>query len=765
MAIRSIKIRTLIGRVRPRSVLGVVLGCAANISFVLAQDGAPQPGPSGAQLEEVLVTAERRESKLQDTPIAVSVIDGGQIQRENLVNLSEIAAKAPSITFNQVNHSESFISIRGTTIGNDAAGIDQGVSVFIDEVPTTGFGDDSPDLYDLQSVEVLRGPQGTLFGRNVTGGAVLIRTLPPSFTASGRATVTYGSDNLMEVQGYDTGPLVENVLAGKFAVDVRRRDDFLSNIALHDKTYGENLGSLRGQLLWTPSSAVRVLFGGDYLDDTSAGKAQWLVGNFQPSLFPTLSYSPDDTNQGSNARTDKKVGGLLTHVDWQLPFATLTSITGYRKVDEHVHFSTSGDPFNSIISDPVTHDNQISEEARITSPAGQRLAWVGGIFYLHADRAYLQTVTYDAAPGTRLNALAQFGVPSLARFLSPYVNQANQRVAVDSKAAFGEATFEMTTGLKMTVGARYSSESKSGHTEISNTSVQNPALSSGPYSKTWTAFTPKALLSYEPVPDVMLYVSATKGFESGGYDTNGTTNAELASAYNPEYVWSYEGGIKTSLLDKRLQINLAIYDAEYKDLQTRNFDPISGNIIAGNAAKARVRGGELEIEMLPVEWLTLGLSYSYTDAKYRSYLVPNAPPDPPTDNSGHTIPFTPRNAANVRAETHFGAPGGAGKIRIGADVTYRSAIQFNDANSTPNFILAKSAYHGVLNTHVAWSSDDDRADVTVWAKNLTDKRAIINNADLSNFFDTVGEFSKGGYVSIDNWNDPRTVGISLTRRF
>jgi iron complex outermembrane recepter protein len=300
---------------------------------------------------------------------------------------------------------------------------------------------------------------------------------------------------------------------------------------------------------------------------------------------------------------------------------------------------------------------------------------------------------------------------------------------------------------------------------VSDTSATNPALSSGPYSKTWSAFTPKALLSYEPVSDVMVYISATKGFESGGYDTNGTTNAELASAYNPEYVWSYEGGVKTAFLDKRVQFNLAVYDAEYKDLQTRNFDPISGNIIAGNAAKARVRGAELEIQALPIDWLNLGLSYSFTDARYRSYLVPNAPPDPPTDNSGHTIPFTPRNAANFSAETHFSAPHGAGKIRIGADITYRSAIQFNDANTTPAFILSKSAYRGVLNAHAIWSTDSDSLEASLWAKNLTDKRAIINNADLSNFFDTLGEYAAGRYVSIDNWNDPRTVGISLTKRF
>src|SRR5882762_638626 len=323
MLVSSAQIRILRDRLCSPAALGAVLA-AFYLPTALAEDATPQSGGPGTQLDEVLVTAQRRESKLQDTPIAVSVVDGVEIQRERLVNLSDIAAKVPSITFNQVNHSESFISIRGTTIGNDAAGIDQGVSVFIDEVPTTGFGDDSPDLYDLQSVEVLRGPQGTLFGRNVTGGAVLIRTTPPSFTESGRATVTYGSDNLMEVQGYDTGPIVAETLAGKVAVDVRRRDDFLTNIALHDKTYGENLGSVRAQLLWTPFSDLRVLIGGDYLDDTSAGKTQWLVGNFQPSLFPTLSYSPDNTNQGSNARTDKKVGGLLTHIDWDLPFATLT---------------------------------------------------------------------------------------------------------------------------------------------------------------------------------------------------------------------------------------------------------------------------------------------------------------------------------------------------------------------------------------------------------------------------------------------------------
>ena len=752
-------------RVRKATVMACLAASTVLSSHARAAATSATAGePASTSVGEIIVTATRRETRLQDTPVAVSAIGGVAIQQQRLVNLSEIANKIPSITFNQVNHSESFISIRGTTIGNDAAGIDQGVSVFIDDVPTTGFGDDSPDLYDLQSVEVLRGPQGTLFGRNVTGGAVLIRTLPPSFTMAGQGTFTYGSDDLMEGQAYVTGPLVADTLAGKIAVDLRRRDDFINNITLHDKTFGENLGSVRGQLLWTPTAKVRVLLGADYLDDTSAGKVQWLVGNFQPSLFPPLSYSPGQTNQGSNAHTDKKIGGLLGRVDWTLPFATLTSITGYRDVKTRVHFSTSGDPFNSIISDPVTRDDQITEEIRLTSPADQKLTWVAGAFFLHGHRSYLQTVSFDAVPGTRLNALAQFGVPSLARFLSPYVNQANQHITLDDEAVFGEATYAFTRTLKLTVGGRYSNERKAGHTEVFDTSVTNPNLSTGPYAHDWSSFTPKYLLSYQPVSELLLYASATNGFESGGYDTNGSTNAELASAYNPEHVWSYELGAKSSLFDKRLQVNLALYDAEYKDLQTRNFDPISGNIIAGNAAQGRVRGVELDTSAAVTGWLDLGATYSYTDAKYGRYLTPNAS-GPPTDNSGHLIPFTPRHALNVSAETHFRAPGGSGVMNVGGDVTYRSGIQFNDANSAPALIVSKSQYKGLVNAHIRWSSDDDKLEVSLWAKNLTNTQSIINDADLSNFFDTIPEYNAGKFVSIVNWTDSRTLGISLTGKF
>ena len=742
----------------------LVLPYAAFAQTAPQQTTAPADAAgSDTTTADIIVTAQRRATRLQDTPVAVSAIGGATIERERILSLNDVAARVPSITFQRVNNSESFISIRGSNIGNDAAGIDQGVSVFIDDVPTTGFGDDNPDLYDLQSVEVLRGPQGTLFGRNVTGGAVLIHTLPPSFTPSARATLTYGSNNLMELQGFATGPLSGDTLAAKVAVDLRRRDDFLQNITLKNKTYGEKIGTVRGQLLWKASDTVKVTLGGDYLDDTGPGKAQWIVGNFQPSLFPALNYSPDVTNQGFNAKTNRKIGGLLGRIEATLPFATLTSVTGYRSVKDITDYSTSGDPFNSLISHTIARDTQFSQEIRLASPENQRLTWVAGVFFLHANRAYSLTRDVTTVPGTRLNFLGHLGVPGLVQYATPFIAFQDQHVVLNSEAVFGEATFAFTKELKFTAGGRFSNERKSGHTEINDTSGQNASLSTGQYAKTFSAFTPKALLTFTPSRNFLAYASATNGFESGGYDTNGTSVAALRSPYLPEHVWSYEAGVKTSLFRNRLHVNVAAYDAEYKDLQTRNFDPVSGNIISGNAAQARVRGIESEVDATPFNWLSVGASYSYTNAKYRNYIDTSS--SPATDNSGHRIPFTPKYSLNVHGEVHFSPAADAGTIRIGGDVTYRGSIQFNDANSTPQFIVDRSRFRGLLNLHATYETKNDRVEVTAFAKNVTGTRSIITNADLSNFYDTFTEFKKGGYVSIDNFTDPRVIGVSITGRF
>src|SRR5450631_2684130 len=266
-------IERLVGRqasfVMVALIASAALGPQTRAATAGSADREDKDEDSRGGLFEIVITAQRRPTLLQDTPIAVTAITASEIERRRMVNLADVQLSVPSLTYVQITHQEAFLSIRGTSIKQDAPGTDLGVSVFIDDVPTTGIGDNDPNLFDLQSIEVLRGPQGTLFGRNTTGGAVLIHTAPPSFEPEIKAQATYGTYNLFEARVLGTGPIVDDVLAGKLSVESHRRDDYVTNVTLHDKNNGENMGSARGQLLWTPSSALRLLFGADFNRDTS----------------------------------------------------------------------------------------------------------------------------------------------------------------------------------------------------------------------------------------------------------------------------------------------------------------------------------------------------------------------------------------------------------------------------------------------------------------------------------------------------------------
>src|SRR5258706_14491489 len=284
-------------------------------------------------LTESVVTGNRRPPYLQETPIAITAFTNGEIDRQHIEDLSNLAIVAPSLVFTALSRQEAYPSIRGTTVGNDAPGSDLGVSIFIDDVPTTGVGDNDPNLFDLQSIEVLRGPQGTLFGRNVTGGALVIHTSAPDFATHEKAELTYGNYNLVEGRGFLTGAIIDDKLAGKITVDVRRQDGIINNRYLPGETDSTKLWGTRAQLLWTPTENLRLLGGVDFTHDTSPYKVQQLIGNFQPSSFPPLSYGPSDTDQAAEPRGDSKNGGSFVRADYVVPIGTITSITGYRHDD------------------------------------------------------------------------------------------------------------------------------------------------------------------------------------------------------------------------------------------------------------------------------------------------------------------------------------------------------------------------------------------------------------------------------------------------
>lgn len=459
---------------------------AAFSAFAAAAAAAEPPHADDVTtgVAEVVVTATRRETKLEETPIAITAISGAAIERQHDVDLGNIAILVPSLVFTALSRQESYPSIRGTTVGNDAPGSDLGVSVFIDDIPTTGVADDDPNLFDLQSIEVLRGPQGTLFGENVTGGALVIHTLPPSFTLHEKAEFTYGNYNLLEGRAYVTGPIVDDKLAGKIVVDVRSQQGILDNRYLDAKDDYTRLGGVRGQLLWTPTPNLRVLAGADLNIDTSSYKNQQLFGNFQPSSFPPLFYGPSDTNQAIRPTGDSRTGGALLRTDYTLPFGTFTTITGYRKADSRDFFSTLSDPLNSDLQHYHVKADQVTEEVHLASPDNQRLTWLVGAFYLDARRSGDKLFNFDVSP----NVIAVFTPPYSTS--TQFTKIDDQAVHNHDYAAFADATYAFTPAWRFEVGARYTVESKAGYSAVADTSGAPVDLPNGYGGNIEAAYSP-----------------------------------------------------------------------------------------------------------------------------------------------------------------------------------------------------------------------------------------------------------------------------------
>ena len=755
------------------SSLRVGLAAAALLPSVVMANDEDEAAETRGTLEEVVVTAQKRAGKLEDTPIAVSAFTPDSIERNRIQGIDDIALRTPSVTFVQLNKGEAYISIRGTLINTPGAGWDDSVTTFIDDVPMTGAGDNSPDLYDLTSIEVLRGPQGTLFGRNVTGGAIVIHTEAPGFTEQGKAEVTYGSDNLAQLRGLWSGPLVGDQLAGKITLDIKHRDDYLSNVTLHDKTYGDSVGNGRGQLLWVPSDDVRVLFSGDYTHDQSSGKIVRLSGSLEPSLYPNLTYDPDQTNQGENSGTHKNVLGLSARLDWDASWGTLTSITGLRRVNNNTNWSRLGDPDNQALQTAVVRDKQYTQELRAASGPGGGLTWLGGLFYLHADKQENDEYGLNLNPATANGGAFPFPIFGVGQTVQ-------QKIIDEVGALFGEAGYTMVDSLKLTLGGRGQWERKSGSSSVAASFAPGNPLdafyplvfpdAAADYSHTWWSFTPKATLDYQVRESLLLYATAAKGYKSGGWDTSassdyGKSSAEvaqhLATAFQPETVRSYEIGGKYLSTNRRWQVNAAAFIADYRDMQTNQFNPQTAVFQTTNAGKACAKGVELETTEAPTNWLTLGLNYTYQLARYTDYVQSAL-----QNNTGNAIPETPKHSIHFSAETKFALPAAPGDFNLGGDYTYRTAVHFADANDEPTFLLNESMFDGIVNLHTTWNSSSDSWHLSAFATNLTDRNTVVYATDVSGFYLTPAEAANPANRIYSVIRVPsRLIGLTVRHEF
>lgn len=713
--------------------------CAAAPSFAQAQ-GEGEAGASG--LGVIVVTAQRVEENLQDVPVAVTAFSAQQLQNSRATSLRDIASMTPSFTATEVNPGEPNFAIRGIgTEGiNSNAGGDASVVMFVDGVYIGRGGGSNLELYDLERVEVLRGPQGTLFGKNVVGGAIsLVSRRPDLGDNFVGGTITYGNFDRLELLGR-FNYAVSDSFAISGALNRVERDGYTFNETTGNDVDDEGSMGGRLSLRWRPSSVVDVVLTGDFTDQDQRGQPRdnvcdtTLAGGVH-----CVGVNPDPriVNAVDDGFLRREVGGVTLNVTVDAPFGELTSITAYRKANYSHRDAFFSNPINppaqiESINENREQSEQVSQELRLAfNMFDDRLNGVVGLYILNEDiqRNEILEQTFPVAVVTGIGSFPQ-------------------DVDSESYAIFGQVNFDVTDRLTLTAGARMTWESKNAH--LQGVLVAGPGLPpplSAPYditaSQSWSAFTPRAAIEYHVSDEVMVYASAARGFKSGGFQGTAGTGASAAIAYDPEYAWNYEIGVKSRLFNDRLQINLAGFHTDYTDLQVSQLVPLCC-VVIGNAADATIDGFEAEFIAVLAPGFRLNGGYSWLDAEFSSFATGAT-----ADHTGNRLPRAPRHQFNLAAEYEVPVSDAIDLYgRVGW--SYRSSVFF-EASNTP---LEVQEGHSLYDARLAIRSSDGGWELAVWGQNLSNE--LVRNHIVA--FAPFGQ-------QLNTYQPPRTYGATLSFEF
>jgi len=705
------------------------------------------PGVAHAALEEVIVTAQKREENVQSIPIAVTALSEETIRNANMLNIDDVSRHVPGFTMTNYNPVTPQPFIRGIGSSPSDAGSDASVGVFIDGVYAGRAGGYRADMFDMQRVEVLRGPQGTLFGRNVAGGALNILTNAPTMEYGGHLELTAGDYDLWGVKGMLNGPLGDTV-AGRLAFSIRQRDGNTDNTVTRSELHDEDNKSVRGRLRWDAAESFSVLLSADYSKDELQGPAarNYVGGNPQamldsvglgslaPFLVPT-NKDPFKIEAARDGHADREMYSGTLQMDWETPLGTVTSITGYRHNDYDFFddvFGLAFDPASGIaplLTDNTDEDSdQISQELRITSTA-DKLVWTAGLYYLDQDV-------------DQLEIFAPVGVAV----------DYDQSADTTSYAVFAQATMAFNEQWAVTAGGRYSYDEKDFKLKTTGVEIGFGLLTPDPADpaagwttfdasddESWSKFTPKVSLEYTPNDDVFSYLTWSQGYKSGGYNGVATNHTAATTPFDEETVNNYEIGVKTDFFQDRMRLNVAAFYMDYEDLQVfvSSFETTAG-LFVDNAGEADIYGVEAEFFYAPSDRLDFTASYAWLDADIGDN-------DIPTVEDGNTLTRSPEHSASAAAQYVFPV-GELGKVLLRADYAWQDKIYFQPEN----YQLSAQDSYGLLHMRVALQADTGW-ELALWGKNLTDEDYWVHGFDSSFGSDLGGSVIQG---------EPRMWGVS-----
>jgi len=608
----------------------------------------------------------------------------------------------------------------------------------------------------MQRVEVLRGPQGTLFGRNSIGGVINITTRKPVDEFEAFVDAEYGNYDYVNVKGSVNIPMVPGKLAGRFSASYVGNDGYTENLWLGLRGDDTDRLALRGVLKFTPTDTTEFVLRADYTDRDQHPKLYETLSYDTESLFfavangffpgipaVPLNMDPWDRKVYSDVVSHETLESWGLALNGRINFENmdLVSITAWREHD----YDNVGDTDMSALSiledgDPETV-SRFSQEFRLESTDEGRLSWIAGAYYLHQHTQNLSFVDV----GSDLSLLL-VGDESIAGLRSG----SNGDMKLDSFAGFGSITYNFTERYAITAGARYTYEEKDMDYVQSDPLglLGGDAVIQG--SNDWSAFTPSASLQAYWTEDAMSYITISRGFKSGGF--NDALGEASNIAYGPEYLWNYEIGTKTSWFDNRLTVNGAYFHMEWKDIQIQSDDPNTPifDPRTSNAGKATSEGLELEVSAVPVEGLVLGLAASWIDARFDEGSLPTAPGQPgiPLRDMPRVPPYDVALYANY---TH--PVGGWGQFFIGGEVLSQGDYFLTLDNQEDGRVDA----HTLLNGQIGLESNDGRWRVSIWGNNLTDEVYKQRLFDLSGL-----TFVAQKLISL---GQPRTYGVRLRLNF
>ncbi|MFV3077677.1 TonB-dependent receptor [Niveispirillum fermenti] len=700
----------------------------------LVQAQETQVAQAGDVLDEIIVTATKAgETTMQRTPLAISAFSADKLDSSLVLNVKDLVAVTPNLSVAQVTAS-AVIYMRGIGSSNVFGGSDPSVTTQIDGVYIARAFGQFQDFVDIQRVEVLRGPQGTLYGRNAVGGTINIISKKPSDKATGKLQLTVGDYERRQAQFYVSGPLVEEKLQASLSGTYIRHDDYIDNIVATGQpgTNNANRGGLRGQVRFLPADNVEMITRFDYSrSDERFDSYSHLLVPFRPggaNPTPLASGIVGDYSKvalDSPQTNDTKLWGVAQEVNIDLTDAlAVKSLTAFRKSRYNLFVDSDGTELLAQTSNQNEWSRQFSQELNLTGNF-DRFNGVLGLFYFHDKTSTLLQSTNYASP------------------VLPPANAFYIRTEPDSFttsfAAFAQGTYKLTDDLGFTAGLRFTQDTKRIEQNFDRVSLATGSSTPGfPFvyelKRKFDAVTPKFGLDYQVTSDIMLYASATRGFKSGGTSIFANNATDLSFA--PETIWAYEGGIKSDLLDRRLRFNTSLFHYDYKDLQVQSL--IAPGVVAiRNAANARVRGVEFELTARPVSGLELGGNLSFLDTKYRAFPTSSVPnqlvnfvaTDPrfnaasrTFDATGNRLNAAPKSSLSTYGQYNFDV--GPGTAFIRGEYFRQSKVYYDASNAD---IFSQKAYD-LINASVGWNSDEGGWGVQVVGKNLADEQYLITVA-------------------------------------